>query len=1463
MTKRGGIALKQLMNETRWEVPSFIDIAIELAEIVQTVHKQNSIIRDLNPAGIRINSETNRTSLIATRKPDYAYLSPEQTGRMNHAPDERIDLYALGVIYYEMLAGHLPLHANSAEAWVHAHLAIMPRHLNELRPDVVSPLSDMIMKLLSKAPEDRYQSAYGLLADLTRCAASLQQMGEIVPFEIARSDDASRFQLPRMLFGREAEIEELRNAFELTRAGASALIFVTGPAGIGKTTVIRELQMPVARERGRFVSGKTDRMNREAPFAPILQALSDLVRQIWTESPDKVAKWKNRLTKALGSGAAVIAQLLPEAAKLLGDVPPVQPLPPAEASNRIRRLFTAFLKVFADKKHPLVMFLDDLQWADDATMDILRAVAQNSTLQGLLIIGAYRTETATGCADNGEDHTIAAWIQQTLLLRNEEVFVSVRNIVIRPLPYADVIRFASFVLHDNTDRASLFATHLFQKTGGNPLYLHRLIDILYREKKLIFDSELACWMWDSTAIIAMPDNPDVLHLIGARLRTLPTETGRQLGIAAAIGHRFSPSTLARVSGRSLNETLEWLKPAEEEGLLWCETIPDKEQADERYYTFLHDRVQQAAYESVPEPDKANLHLNIGRTLLHHSRGRFEQAIFDIVYHLNLGSIEMQDDAEKRDLAEFNFQAGLKAKASTAYATARRFLKAGLHLLRDDEGDSDSLAFRLMLEMSECEYMCGDIDRAEQLLDQLMSRTGDLVERSNIYRISIAMNAYLQRDNLAVRIGLKALAEFGWQLPSNPSKAAMITELLKTQYALYRNRDKLPSLRLNGDPVYKALADLVMALSASVFISDLKLTAVLYPRLIRHGLKYGNNEAFVFMLGVIGTALRHRFKRSEYGNHLVETAYLLSSSFESSILKCRLHYMLGLVVQYRYPEQAVAHYEQSVGYGLESADLVFLCLSVMTRVTTHTGDIHTLSARITYYEEAFRQLLDEKTRKVFRVAKWYVAEMQGEVDEMDEFVVPVETARFNDALNNEAFYYCTCKIEISYLNGQYRDALEWAQRGRYNASRQTRLQLHKQQVYESLSLAALYAEAPPKERKSIRALLSKQLRFMKQWSGVFGSKSSACLLIGAEVQRIDGNQAAAFQAYENAVSAARREGYVIMEAIAVELASACYRAAGMVTAADAMLADACSGYVQWGAVVKALTLRQKYPQLLAFDAAPNTEENTPVSTVDLMAGIGVPNDPPIESAMYRDIDESVMRQAAGRPASADGKRLAERFLESALRYAGAQNGCVVNSREDKLFMETGSHGTSDVEGEDRFAASIVRYVVQIGEPVVLTDARTSSYIADPYIQLHGTRSILCMPTPLPGSRYATVLYLENNLAPGVFTKERLAVLEMLFSRMVYLESLNETHNRANAVEEATVRLQMDPVKAVQPLVEPLTNREMDVLRALADGLSNKEIAECYSLTEGTVKSHVYRLYGKLGVQRRAKAIARARELQLLT
>ncbi|MFC5406609.1 AAA family ATPase [Cohnella soli] len=1444
MSRSDGIKLEEILKLTPMEVPSFLHIAIALTRLVQTVHQGNTIIGDLNPSRVRIQEDMNLAVLVESRELDYAYLSPEQAGRMNRAPDERSDLYALGMMFYEMLAGRLPFQAQSKEEWVHAHLAVVPIPLSELRPEMAGPLEDIIMKLLSKSPEERYQSSYGLLSDLKYCATTLEQGGEIVPFGIARADEVSQFRLPQTLFGRETEEEKLREAFEQTRIGASAFVFISGKAGSGKTALIRELQPAVIRVGGQFISGKCDLMNRDIPFEPILQALRRLIRQIWSASPDKVAKLKVQLAESLGMGAGVIAQLLPEAAALLGDFPAVEPLSPAEAAVRFQRLLPIFIKSFASKDYPLVMFLDDLQWADPATLDVLRAVTYDRNLHGLLVIGAFREESTLG------------WTETPL---------QVQHITLEPLSYIDVRQFVSQILNENTARIRLLAESIYHRTGGNPLYLHRLLDSLYREKRLYFDKEQAIWTWDADTVAQIPEDPDILQLIGSRIRMLPNETIELLTIAAAIGHRFRLATIALVSDYTLPYTRKLLDSAEEGALIRLENDTNEQaDVDNGYFAFLHDRVQQAAYQAVPTQEQAALHLKIGRAMRSQGFDQKEESIFDMVYHLNLGCNEMTDEAEKRELAAYNLQAGLKSKASTAFAAAQHFLETGLRLATGDELGTDSLAYRIMLELPECEYMCGRIDRAEELLDQLMSRTNDLVERSRIYRIRIAMNAYLKRNQIAVDIGRQALAEFGWKLPMKPSKAAIAKEVVMTRIALYRMRKELPHLPVSRDARYKALSDLIMAISASVFSLSLELYAVLLSRFVRYGLKHGNNEVFTVVLCIYGSIFVKKLRDFFPGNNVgfrptetfyTETAYLLSSSFESGTLKCHLHLYMGLIKQYRNPVQAVEHFGQSIRYGLEAGDMTFVGHAMHTHITTHVGDLHTLSERIAYYEEISQLLLDKDTLQLFHIARQYITELTGSASKMDEISVPMESHSRNQTQNNQAFYTCTCRIEIAYVTGEYREALRWAELGSNCSYQQAPLQIGKQEVYKSLTLAALHAVASPEESKSIRQLLNQQLRSMARDTGFYGQGSSAHLLITAEWQRICGNRAAAMQGFEDAIRATRSEGYGVMEAIACERASIYFREAGMTTTADTLMIDACAAYSTWGAAAKASKLRDTYPELpllmaqrqenslTAFEEAGQGEfaRDMPSSTVD---------------------EKELIRQISSWSSKEDNEDVMNRFLESALRYSGAEKGYVLIGQERGFSIGAQAGREEDPREAPSYAESIVRYVVNSGEPVVLANASQSSYAADAYIHRYQPYSVLCMPVLFPEKSQPSVLYLENNLIPGVFTEERLDVLDLMITRMVYLKSLQDSRKQISVPSDASRSLVDVSAKASQSLVDPLTSRETEILYALSDGLSNKEIAYRFGITEATVKSHVFRLYSKLGVKRRGQAIALARELQFI-
>ncbi|MRN56280.1 AAA family ATPase [Paenibacillus monticola] len=1454
MSLADSIKLKGLLNGTHMELAAFLHRAIALTKLVQSAHKGNTIIGNLSPASVRFQQDLQLAILTEDRKMDYAYLSPEQLGRLNRAPDERSDLYALGIIFYEMLAGRLPFQAESAEEWIHVHMAVLPKPIREQRPELAGPLDNMLLKLLSKSPEERYQSAYGLLADLQRCVLSWNEAGEILPFEIASTDRNSRFRLPQMLFGREQEAEALREAFELACVGASAFVLVAGHAGSGKTALISELKLPTRREGGQFIAGKCDLMNREIPFSPILQALRRLLRQVWSESPERLAQLRLQMVEALGLGAGVITEFLPEAAKLLGASPSVEPLPPAEAAVRFRRLLPIFIKTFAGREHPLVLFLDDLQWADPDTLDVLHVLATDRALHGLLVIGAFRLETTQERMDSGDEYAAAAlWFKQMLSLQQADMALRVQHITLNSLTYVDVRRFLSHILNENTARVRLLAESLYHRTEGNPLFLHRFLDSLYREHKLVFDQEQAIWTWDMAAVTELPEDPDILHFIERRIRLLPEKTVSLLGIAAALGHHFHVATVALVSGQSIPDMLDLLRPAEDQGLISREDGIVEGESEDIGYAFLHDRVQQAAYQTVSDDEQASLHLAIGRAMYQNEREDAQKySIFDKVYHLNLGYMLMTDQAERIELAKLNLQAGLKSKATTAFAAAMYFLETGLHLIGENEAVPGSLAYQLMLELPECEYMCGYTERASALLERLMARTTDLVERSRIYLIRISMYTYLTKDELAVNVGRQALAEFGWKLPVKYSKAGILKEVAMTQTALYKMRHELPYLPLNNDPHYKALSDLVMAIATSVFTLSLELSAILFSRFVRFGLKHGNNEAFAYILAGYGLViLRNKWSFTHLGLQYIETAFLLAASFESVDLHCRLYYIRGLARLQQNPKEGLEHLEQSIHYGMESANLTFVSIAMLTSTTTHIGNLYALSARITDYEARSQKLVDDVTLNIFRIARGYVAQLQGEVGDNDEVIIPLQSNRSQGTLNNEVYYICTCQIEIAYLAGRYREALEWVEQGKFNTFRQTRMQVRKQHVYHSLSLAALYAEAPQEERKSIRKKLSKQLRSMQHWSGYFGHGSSAYLLLLAELQRIDGKWAGAAKGYEVAINAARKEGYGMMEAIAYELASMFYQAAGSVGGAEILMADACNAYSQWGATVKVEQLKKQYPNLPVSTTELKEERKVAEAALEAKPAQANP-----DRVAFMDDGKVFLRRISEWAGSVGDQDMFTPFLESALRYSGAVQGYVLNGHEEVFRIEAQSMSNKVLPEELGFAESIVRSVIMTGEPILLANASHSSFAADPAIQRNLSKSILCMPVLFPGSVLPSVLYLENNLISGAFTKEGLEVLDFMITRMVYLKSLQES--RIGMIsDELTATTETSKL-----LVDPLTLRETEILYSLSDGLSNKEIADRFGITEGTVKSHVFRLYGKLGVKRRSQAISRARELQLV-
>ncbi|MDB5053159.1 MAG: hypothetical protein JWM44_1209 [Bacilli bacterium] len=1469
------MTLRQYSNSKELDVPSFLTVAIGLAELVGRLHQAGEMNRTLSPNHLIYNSKTGQfelidlqTGLSGDATSSYAYMSPEQTGRMKRTIDGRSHLYVLGVIYYELLTGHLPYHADTAAEWVYAHMAIAPEPLSATDATLPSMICDIVIKLLSKPVEERYQSPFGLGMDLKRCLEEWQRTGSVEPFVPGLAYALSHFQIPQALYGREKETVELLAAFERIRFGRMELLLITGAAGCGKTMMVREFKMTVLKQRGYFIAGKFDQFIRDIPNIPFIRAFQDLIRQILAESPERIALWRTKLLEALGQSGAVVAEVIPEVVLIIGKQPPVETLPPAEATRRSQQLFLNFVHVFADsREYPLVLFLDDLQWADLASLRFLRVLLNGPRSCNLLLIGAYRDN------EIHESHPLKEIMDEEF----DNINTVSHRINFKAFQLSEVRLFVAETLHRDLDECRSLAEALFQQTAGNPYYLTQMLQSLYHDRIIYFNEDTIRCEWDLGAIKEREGSSDVLQLIIERFVKLPERTRLLLRMAACIGNAFPLSLLSSVCEQSLRQTEQDLSAALYEGLV---LISNEQQTS---YTFLHDKVQQAIYQLLSETEIKENHLAIGRIL--HQQGSLEQSddfLLETVYHLNQGSELVTDSTEQRELAELNLRAGRKAKASAAYDTALIILQVGIKLMQAEKWSGvDSLYFDLWLERSECEYYCGNFAQAEEILDQLQEHARSLLDWTNIYFIQITMYAYRNQHDEAIEIGIHAMAEFGLTIPLKPTPVSIIGELLRMRWWLKGRTDPFADLPETQDPHQKALSRIVTAAAPSVTIVNPRLSVILFSKYIRLALKKGGSEFFPLALSSYALMLCLGFGKYKAGLHLSEKALPYLEKLNSVNLKGRTLQILGMILLFNRPQDARSYFKQGTAYSLESGDLLFSGYGVSLHVVNFLGDLRELYPLCMHYVETASRSLDPVTARMLQKTMQYVRMFQGTaVGSLADVINEDGLFPEQNLWIRNHYYYCyTCEIEVRYVFGYYADVIELAKRSEQWEEDMNGNPARKQCYYAFLATTAHYASIPVKDRKKTLKMLSRQLRRMKKWSkNAYDAAMHKYLLMSAEMARLAGKDKQAVRLYDQAMKSAKENGLGLLqyEAIACELAARYYLSKGEDKVAEICMRDACRGYLKWGANGKLQSLCEAYPAWLSefseMDLSWMGEDS--VAAAEQQATDAESASPfenlsaaPADNVIGKELDVSTIRQAAKivLDGNADEhQHFPDQFLHLALTNAGAERGCIIRDKGGEWIIEAakGINRSSKAPHADvvdgDFSAAVVQFVLRTGEPVVLGEALWSMFASDPYMRRKRPRSVLCLPIRYPDHGVGAV-YLENNLTADAFTADRLEVLDMVFSRMVHLKSLYEQEDALEDTAEIGETIQ---VKSHPPLVESLTNREMEILRLMTAGLSNKEIALRLWVTEGTVKNHGINIYGKLQVKRRTQAITKARELHLL-
>jgi predicted ATPase/transcriptional regulator with GAF, ATPase, and Fis domain len=1389
----------------------FLDLAISLCTIVGDLHRRDVIHRQIQPRHIFQHPETgevtlfgfafavdgNRDSFGALAIPPVTdlllYTSPELTGRMNRNADYRTDFYSLGLTFYELLTSRLPVSPRDPLEIVHWQIAGSPVPPHEIDRQIPILLSELVMKLLSKNAAQRYQSALGLRADLERCRRDWTTRQQIASFPLAQHDAADRFLLPQKLYGREQEVETMLSMFDRASTGEALLILVAGYSGVGKTSFVQELYRPIVRQRGYFISGKFDQVVRTIPFGAMFRAIEQLIDQLLAESEESQQEWRRQILTALGSNAGVIAEAVPRVQYLIGEQESPPPLGPAEGQNRFRLVFQTLLGVTARKEHPLVMFLDDLQWADPATLHLLHALLIHPESRHLLIIGAYR--------DNEVDssHPLA---QMFLLVERQEVMTRVERLRLAPLDLGALGQFIEDTLHRNPEEIAPLTRLVKEKTDGNPFFVTQFLESLYQQRLIQFDEGNNHWTFRAEAIANAAITDNVVDLMAARIHQLSMPAQEVITLAACFGDYFDLETLAGIQQKPVDAAAANLHEALEQGLILPLARTGLQNPDRPIFALLHDRVQQAAYALVSPDRREQLHLRIGRLLLTRYDGDAPgDGLFSIVSHLNLGRRLITDRREQARLAQLNFDAGRKAKLSTAYQAARDYFRIAMELSSARVWE-DNYEFMLALHLNtaECEYLCGDLGQAEEEVTELLARACTRLDKARIYRMKVVRYEYLSRYGEAIQIGKEALDLLGLKFPDSAAdreialeaELATIKDLIGT-----RSIESLIRLPIMSDPEMCAAMQLLASLHTPCYLSaDKVLTLLNTALMVRLSLTHGNIDesalAYVLygmMLGPIKGDYASAYEFGQLALRLNER--LPDAGFRAKVL---MNFSWAISIwrkpffdSFQYIRETVQLVNQT---GMFSEAGYALFNAVYLTILSHR-DLAAVKAACDENVAFLQRVKMEAFEDAPRVILQWARALQG----FTERATSLTGEGFDEAAYRRThkgqslfeMFFLVPKLVLSYTFEDYQVAnealcdLDRVLRD-YTGTIWDAITV----FYHALTLTAQEASpsATSEQPQDVEARLVTLNTRLHNWADNAPENFRAqSLIVAAEIARVQGKDSEALDFFAAALDAAARQECPRELALANELLGRFWNQRGHPILASLFLHAAIDRYFEWGATAKVRQLEEKYADLLTL-AFPETTKHISPGADQHEATI------PLDFA-------TLAKAAHAIAVEIEFDALLKTLIQISIENAGAQRGIFLQERDGelRLMAEGTTDGASllDAVLPDYAAGlpqSITQYVRKTGESLVLENALTDPRFGnDPYLATTRAQSVLCIPVVHQG-KSAGILYLENNLATKAFTAERVQVLHVLCAQAaislanagLYAEMKQEVARRRQAENE---------------------------------------------------------------------------------
>ncbi|NPV74496.1 MAG: AAA family ATPase [Pelotomaculum sp.] len=1407
----GGTSLDRLLPSVKMDLRTFLSLSVKVAGALEAIHRQGVIHRDINPSHIVWNPETGLVKIIdfglaavlpgdsrevytaGVLEGTLAYVSPEQTGRINRPVDCRSDLYSLGVALYETAAGRLPFAAGDALEMVHAHIARVPVPPHEVNPEIPEMVSRIILKLMAKTAEERYQSAAGLQADLQRCLDRYEATGRVDVFEAGCRDPSGRLKVPQKLYGREKEMKELLAGLDRAGTGLAEMILVAGRAGVGKTALVQEMLKYVGQKRGYFISGKFEQFRHNAPYASLVQALQKLVRQILAESEERIASWREKLLKALGPNGQIIIELIPELELITGPQPPARDLPPGESQNRFRLVFRNFLRTFAAGEHPLVIFFDDLQWADAASLQQLKHLVSGAEMKHLLLIGAYRdNEVADG-------HPLPQVIEEI-----KSAGTAVRLIGLGPIDAAATGRMLAEALGCEEAAVRPLAGLVYRKSAGNPFYARQFLQKIYEEGLLFFDRRERRWKWDDGSIWQMETGDGVIDLLIGRIRKLPEKTREVLKVSACIGRAFDLKTLSVVSGQPPGRTAEDLLPALRAGVVVAgggfspaAREPDEHAGPEgpfAFCEFAHDRVQQAVYSLLPGAEKKAIHRRVGLALLRETEPEhLERKIFEIADHLNNGRELIAGRDESLRLAAYNLSAARKAKLSVAFEEALHYLEAGRSCLPEGAWkDCYRLAFDLHLELCQCLYLCRKEEAAEQAFRMLLDRAGTRADRSQVFAMKAVICTETIRYSEAVRFGLMGLKELGFFLPERPGNYFLLKESLGVRWRLALKKNKaLPELPQIKNPRLEKIMDQMAGLLPVTSLTNPRLFTALILKMLKISLKHGNTRHSTIVYACYGliSAIRGNMR---IAGEMQEVSLMLTGRYGDHPVKSPVYYSVA---------SFLSHWTEPLQKTLQHAAAAHQCALEFGNFFYAGADL----ARITeirfilgeplprVYEECAssleftRRFKLENLARFFTLARMFIEDMQETspfffaADEAERLGEQVKANRNGPMIIN----YYLLKIQSLYHHGRYAEALDvFREIDKNSVSSVLAMVIFTEYVFwHSLVITAAYGQLAEEQKGRCRKILRENRRKLKKWADSCPRNflHKYCL-VAAETARLAGRPAEAMELYDRAIFWAKENEFVRDEALGNELAARFWLAAGKADIAGLYAGRALRGYRYWGAKRKVRRLSEEFSHL----SAPPEAGLIPV--LDKMQAI-VSAESARAAASELDL-ASIIKLSQVLSGEIVLPELLKKTMRIILENAGAQRGFFIAESGGELRIEAEAHAggggaagslqpsggegapqeqqvflqSVPLAGAKHLSAAVVQYVARTGEYVVLHDAaQEGAFARDEYIQKNSPKSVICLPVTGKG-KPAGILYLENNLSAATFTPDRVEVLRLLSTQI---------------------------------------------------------------------------------------------------